>query len=173
MSRFHTVIGMALTAGTLVGGAAIAYGQYDSGPAPVSPRSSSVVGQSYTFVDNNLSRDKQGLNYELPQLPPGPYAVSLFAGLEPAGETSRENLYCQVNDVTTERRILVATARWTGDTATHVSASSSARLSDRSQLRVECAAEYGPFRYFADPLRITFVRLASLKRTNLEPSSSY
>jgi hypothetical protein len=172
-SRFYRAAVVAVASCTLAGGAAVAYGHGGSSPAGQAREATSAVGQSFTFVDHELSRGKQSLTYTLPKLPPGPYAVSLFAALEPAGDVTSENLYCQINDTTKQFRILVATTTWTGDSATFVSASSAARVSADSQLHVICEAEHGPFTFVGDPLRVTFVRLASLQATALEPSSSF
>ena len=174
MSSLSLTLGAAVAACGLLGGAAVAAGHGDTADARLAKQATSTPGQSFTFVDNNLNRGKQGLTYTLPKLPPGPYAVSLFAGLESAEyERTLENMYCSIGNSTASHRVLVATAEWTGNTSTFVSASSVTRVKSTSELRVNCAAEYGTFTYLSDPLRVTFTRLDRLTTASIEPSSSY
>jgi hypothetical protein len=174
MSSWSLTLAAAVAACGLLGGVAVAAGPGDTADARPTRQATSMPLPSFTFVDNNLNRGKQGVAYTLPALPPGPYAVSLFAGLEPADvDTARENLSCEVFDTTADHRILVATVHWTNETAAHVSASSVAWVKSTSQLRVSCSAEYAQFTYASDPLRVTFTRIDRLKQRSLEPSSSY
>jgi hypothetical protein len=163
-------IGVASAVCVMLGAAALAYGHAESPAGRTAAHATPRAGDSYTFVDRDLSRDEQILTYALPKLPAGAYSVSLFAGLEPTDGTFNENLYCQVSDTTRRHRILVATTRWIGEAATFVSGSSATRVRDNSHLQVLCEAEHGPLRYQGDPLRVTFVRLASLTSTAIEPS---
>ena len=127
------------------------------------------AGETYTFVDHDRTPNAQIVSYRLPPLPAGAYSVSLFAGLEPKETTPDENLYCQVSDTTKAHRILVATAHWRDSAATFVSGSSAVRLDADNALWVLCEGEHGKITYSSDPLRITFVRLASMKATSVSP----
>jgi hypothetical protein len=165
-------LGAAVAACGLLGGVAVA-SQAGSADARPTTQATSKAKTSFTFVDK-IARGKQEVAYTLPSLPPGPYAVSLFAGLEPADSTvAGENLYCEVNDTTARSRILVASVRWTGQDATFATASSVARIRSTSNLRVFCGAEHGLFTHGGSPLRVNFVRLDRLKAAAIEPDYTY
>ena len=152
-------------AGVVLGG----YGPTGGANAAVGPSPAPRAGDSYMFVDRDLTPDLQDAGYQLPKLPAGAYSVSLFAGLEPTGQTPDENLFCEVSDTTKAHRILVVTAHWRDSAATFVSGASAVRLGADNHLRVACSGEHGAFSYGSDPLRVTFVRLGSLKSTPISP----
>ena len=169
-TRSLWAFGTAATICAVVGIAAVS--QALPSPATAAKSTGDRPGTTYTFVDSDLSRDKIIVNYVLPKLPPGPYAVSLFAGLEPTDGATSDNLYCDVRNSTSSDRVLVVLTEFTGAHGTFVSGASSTRVTKDSVLRATCSAEYGSFNYSGDPLRITFTRLASMTTQQLDPSST-
>ncbi len=127
-------------------------------------------GTTYVFTAKTAPPDATIVNYVIPAIPPGPYAVSLFAGMEPTNYDSADNLSCEVYNSTAASRVLVAVTTYTGQTATFVSGASSTRVIADSVLEVTCSAERGPFTYNSDPLRVTFTRLAKLTAQPLVPN---
>lgn len=167
--QLKSAVAGAAAVGMTVGVGVIGLGLLDNAAAePGKPRAPKA-GDAYTFVDKDLTPNLQDAGYILPKLPAGPYAVSIFAGLEPKVEVPDENLYCQVSDTTKPHRTVVVTAHWRDSAATFVSGASALRVTDESDLRVACSAEHGEFTYSSDPLRVTFVRLASWKVTSISP----
>lgn len=159
------------TAALIAGAAVVGYGAYDGVNAKVKPPVAPTIGQSYTFVDPDRTPNAQSVSYRLPPLPAGAYSVSLFAGLEPKQQIADENLYCQIRDTTRTgaSRILFVTAHWRDSAATGVSGASSVRLREDNAIWILCEAEHVKMTYAGDPLRVTFVRIPSLKSAVMTP----
>jgi hypothetical protein len=140
--RTRTLGGIASvsTAGLIAAVALVGYGASDGADVMATRGIAPRTGDSYTFVDHDLTPNLQDATYQLPTLPAGAYSVSLFAGLEPKGPTPDENLYCEVSDTTRVHRILVVTAHWRDSAATFVSGASAVRLRADNDLRVACSA---------------------------------
>ena len=159
--------GLAATV-VLLGSTQLGYGGTTAKQASQLP--AEQTNPTFEFVDSNLNRTKTIVNYQLPMLPPGPYAVSLFAGIEPAGDWS-DPVGCEVSVGGVHgHRILVTSVEYTQSFATFVSGATTTRLFADSEIRATCSAESLEFR-LTEPLRISFTRLDRMETTRLTPSS--